>query len=165
MVDYDMVGQFDDPTLLLLAAGQAYGVPSILKTTQHPLLMTLALKHALYQADVDQLGHQGFDQRAADIMRQIPGSSPSEIAAVSWGGQTPVEAAADGSKAGGSPPGTGSFAMLPTHTMDTRWRLENRARTTRLGFSVMWLVFPARSRRLSPHPGRGRVLVVGSDDF
>jgi hypothetical protein len=110
-----MVGRFDDPTLLLIAAGQAYKVPSILQTIQHPLLMALALKHAQYQADVDRLGHQGFDQRATDIMRQIPGSSPSEIAAVSWGGQTPVEAAADAFK---------SWKQSPGH-----WKLCNSAHT------------------------------------
>jgi len=97
MIDYDLIGK-STPTDLLIEAGRRLGVASIVQTEQHPLFMALALKHATYMADVHKQGHQGFDKRAADIMRMFPGSTPSEIAAESWKGQSDVEAADDAYK-------------------------------------------------------------------
>jgi hypothetical protein len=87
-MNYDLVGTDlppdGSPSRLLIEAGRKIGVLSITQALPHSLLMALALKHAVYQADVRKQGHQGFDQRAADVMRQWPGAEVSEIANESW---------------------------------------------------------------------------------
>ena len=101
MPDYDLIGNDPaepDPTCpsgLLIAAGRKLGVMSIIESQPHQLLMALALKQATYMADVEVQGHQGFSQRANDVMKQFPGASVEEIAAESWPNQTDVEAADD----------------------------------------------------------------------
>jgi hypothetical protein len=96
MSNYDLVGEEDkSPAGLLIAAGRKLGVKSIVESKPHPLMMALANKHALEQADVRRQSHNGFDMRAADVMRQFPGAEVSEICAESWPNQTDVESADD----------------------------------------------------------------------
>ncbi len=109
MSDYDLVGPEPvvdtTPAGLLIAAGRKIGVKSIVESKPHPLMMALSNKHAIEQADVCFQSHNGFDQRAADVMRQFPGSEVSEIVAQSWAGQSDVESADDAYKCWRQSPG------------------------------------------------------------
>jgi len=78
----------------LIAEGQRWQVQSIATGQHHPTLQQAAERHAVYQAQVRVQGHQGWENRAADLRRQMPDCHTfKEVANESWPGQD-VNAAA-----------------------------------------------------------------------
>lgn len=67
----------------LIKAGTIYPGVHVVESQQHPLLMTLATKHATYMARVGRQGHQDWDSRF-NIIRQELNLTGTEIAAESW---------------------------------------------------------------------------------
>lgn len=83
-----------DPNRLLIDAGRAIGVRSILSGTQHDILQVLASTHAGYQAQVGKQGHQGWDSRYKTLAYAMPECSEfKEVCAQSWDWNTMQEAA------------------------------------------------------------------------
>ena len=105
MTDYNLIGEDTSPAGLLIAAGRKLGVKSIVDSQQNPFMMMLANKHAIEQADVCFQSHNGFDQRAADVMKLQPEAEVEEIVAESWKDQTDVQAADDAYKCWRQSPG------------------------------------------------------------
>jgi len=94
MTDYNLIGKMT-PTELLIEAGRRVGILSITQAKPDPLLMTLALEHAQYMADVRVQGHQDFNKRADKVMAQWPGAEVEEIANESWPNATAESAAVE----------------------------------------------------------------------
>ena len=85
--NYDIIGPTGDLTatqLGLLEAARAYPGAHIGESEVHPLLMAMAARHAKYQADRRQMGHQLFSERVAELQKSMGHLAFSEIAAVSW---------------------------------------------------------------------------------
>ena len=72
----------------LIAEGRNWRVQSIATGQLHPTLQRAAERHAAYQAQVHVQGHQGWEQRVADLRRQMPDCHTfKEVANESWPGQ------------------------------------------------------------------------------
>jgi hypothetical protein len=83
--DYDII-----PNLLtssqtgLIQAGLAFTGAHVCESEQHPLLMDMATRHAQYQADHRQQGHQKFQERVEELYQTMGKYQYAEIAAESW---------------------------------------------------------------------------------
>lgn len=71
------------PSEALIEAGKIYPGAHVCESERHPLLMKLCREHAQYMAEHEQLGHQNFNSRYAEIRKQL-NISASEIAAETW---------------------------------------------------------------------------------
>lgn len=70
------------------------GVLSLVTGDQNDILQEMAQRHADYQARVGRQGHQNWDSRKRELMRELPQfSSIEEVANESWPGQDEREAA------------------------------------------------------------------------
>lgn len=109
MTDYNFVDpptpDPTDPNHLLIAAGRAIGVRSLLGT-QHEILQAMASDHARYQASVGKQGHQGWSRRYKQLADLMPECSEfKEVCAESWDWNTMEEAAPEMYKSWRQSPG------------------------------------------------------------
>ena len=73
----------DATTQGLMQAGAMFPGAQVTASPLHPTLVELAQDHAAWQAEREQLGHQGFCGRFTIIQQNI-GLSAAEICAESW---------------------------------------------------------------------------------
>jgi len=87
--NYDIIGRVTPVGLNatqvgLYRAGLSFTGAHVCESEQHPDLMRMATRHAKYQADHRQQGHQLFDSRVAELRKTVNTQSFAEIAAESW---------------------------------------------------------------------------------
>jgi acetyl-CoA carboxylase carboxyltransferase component len=88
--DYDIIGPVVSvggltPTQEgLISAGKVFPGAHVCESQIHPDLMKMATRHAKYQADHRQQGHQLFASRVAELRKTMGNSTFAEIAAESW---------------------------------------------------------------------------------
>jgi uncharacterized protein YkwD len=85
--NYDIIGPVSvlTPTQNgLIEAGKVFAGAHVCKSEIQPLLMEMATRHAKYQADHNNQGHQLFQQRVEELYRTLGQYKYSEIAAESW---------------------------------------------------------------------------------
>jgi len=85
--DYDLIGPISILTPTqdgLIEAGKIFAGAHVCESEIQPLLMEMATRHAKYQADHNNQGHQLFQQRVEELYRTLGQYKYSEIAAESW---------------------------------------------------------------------------------
>ena len=85
--DYNIIpdiGILTASQLGLIQAGKAFAGAHVCESEQQPLLMQMAARHAKYQADHNQQGHQLFQLRVEELYGTLGRYTYAEIAAESW---------------------------------------------------------------------------------
>jgi hypothetical protein len=73
----------------LIDEGRHWRVQSIATGHLHPTLQQAAENHAVYQARIHRQGHQGWEQRVAELRQKMPDCHEfAEVANESWPGQS-----------------------------------------------------------------------------
>jgi hypothetical protein len=88
--DYDIIGPIDGLTVSkttfegLIQAGLSFPGAQVCQSMRHASLMAMATRHAIYQADRNQQGHQLFQARCEELRTSMGMMTFAEIAAESW---------------------------------------------------------------------------------
>lgn len=82
---YDIIGTFLTPTQSgLIEAGKVFPRAHVCESAVNDILMEMATRHAQYQADHRQQGHQKFQERVEELYKTLGKYQYAEIAAESW---------------------------------------------------------------------------------
>jgi len=68
----------------LIDAGRIFPGVHVCESALNSILMEMATRHALYQADKNTQGHQLFDQRVKELFKTLGQYAYAEICAESW---------------------------------------------------------------------------------
>lgn len=85
--DYNIIptpGILTPSQIGLIEAGKIFAGAHVCESEQHPILMEMAARHAKYQADHNQQGHQLFQLRVEELYSTLGQYKYAEIAAESW---------------------------------------------------------------------------------
>jgi acetyl-CoA carboxylase carboxyltransferase component len=83
--DYNIIPSLLTPSQSgLIEAGRVFAGAHVCESEQNAILMEMATRHAKYQADHRQQGHQKFQERVEELYKTLGKYAYAEIAAESW---------------------------------------------------------------------------------